>query len=285
MMVYIVFALNFGLMIAIPLLVGRWLAQKRQISWTLFGMGAVTFVASQIGHLYFNWLILQRWQLVPTDTAVLANLLILSLFVGLSAGVFEEVSRYLTFRYWAKNVRSWGTGLMLGAGHGGIEAILVALLGALGVGQLALIERGWFASAIPTEQWPMLQAIIAETFSAPWYLVLLGAAERLFAICAHLALSLMVMQVFVRGQKRWLLLAILWHALLDFTAVFAVTTWNPYITEGLIGILALASVGIIFWLRAPEPVEPELEPLPELAPLKRVQVEQTAEILERSKYS
>jgi uncharacterized membrane protein YhfC len=174
---------------------------------------------------------------------------------------------------------------MLGAGHGGIEAILVALAGILGIGQLALIERGWFAAAISAEQWPMLQAIIAETFSAPWYLVLLGAAERLFAICAHLALSLMVIQVFVRGQKRWLLAAILWHTLLNFTAVFAVTTWNPYITEGLIGILALASVGIIFWLRAPEPVAPELEPLPELAPLKRVQVEQTAEILERSKYS
>ncbi|MCB8945459.1 MAG: YhfC family intramembrane metalloprotease [Ardenticatenaceae bacterium] len=284
-MIYVIFGLNYLLMIAMPLVLGRWVARRRGAGWAYFGMGAVTFVASQVLHIPFNWLILQKWQLLPRDTAVLSNLIILSLFLGLSAGVFEEVARYMTFRFWAKGARSWGTGLMLGVGHGGIEAILLALLGILGVGQLALIDQGWFAAAITAEQRPLIEAIITETFSAPWNMVLLGALERGFALCAHLAMSLLVMQVLVRGQVRWLGLSILWHTVLNATAVVVVTKWGAVAAEGALGVLTLFSVGIIFWLRTPEPVEPEPEPLPELKPVSARGLEEAAEILERSKFT
>ena len=284
-MIYLVFALNFALMITMPVILGRVIAQRRRASWVFFGMGAVTFVLSQLLHLPFNWLVLQKWQLVPTDTAVLSNLTILALFGGLSAGIFEEVARYFTYRFWAKKARSWGAGLMLGTGHGGIEAILLGLLGAINVGALALMQQGMFLNAVPEDQMSLLQEQITAVFATPMPMILLGAAERLFTLCAHLALSLFVMQVFVRGQIRWLWLAILWHALLDATAVFAATTWNPLITEGIIGLFALASAGIIFWLRTPEPVEPEIEPLPEMKPIMPISLEQTAESLERSKFT
>ena len=283
-MIYLVFALNFLLMIVMPLILARFIAARRSVSWSLFGIGAVTFVVSQIGHIPFNWLILERWELVPTDTAVLSSLIIYALFLGLSAGVFEEGARYLTYRFWAKDARTWGKGLMLGAGHGGIEAILLALLGILTVGQLALIDQGWFAAVITAEQRPLIDAIITRTFSSPWHLILWGAAERLFALCAHLAMSLLVMQVFVRGQIRWLLASILWHTLLNATAVVAITSWNAYVTEALLALFALLSVVIIFGLHTPEPVEPELEPLPEMKPLPPVKVEVTAEQLERSRF-
>lgn len=284
-MIYLVFALNFSLMIAMPILLGRFLAQRRGVSWRLFAIGAVTFVLSQMLHIPFNWLILQKWQLLPTDTAVPTNLIPLSLFLGLSAGLFEEGARYLTYRFWAKEARSWGKGLMLGAGHGGVEAILLGLLGAINVGALALLQRGMFLSVIPPEQLPLLQEQITAVFATPMPMILLGAAERLFALCVHLALSLLVMQVLVRKQLRWLWLAILWHALLDATAVFAATTWSPVITEALIGVFALLSVGLIFWLRRPEPAEPELEPLPEMPPLKAAGLVETADSLERSKFT
>lgn len=284
-MIYLVFALNFLLMMMMPILLGRLIARKRGASWGLFAIGAVTFVVSQVGHIPFNWLVLQRLQLVPTDTAVRLNLIIFALFVGLSAGVFEEVARYLTYRFWAKDARSWGRGLMLGAGHGGIEAILLGLLGAINVGTLALMQQGMFMNVVPDEQLPMLQEQITAVFSSPPHLIILGAVERLFALCAHLALSLMVMQVFVRGQLRWLGAAILWHALLNASAVFAITVWNELIAEAIIGLVALLSVGIIFWLRTPEPVDPELEPLPALQPLQAVGLEETADKLDRSKFT
>ena len=284
-MIYVIFALNFLLMIALPIILGRLIARRRGASWALFGMGAVTFVAAQVLHIPFNWLILQKWELLPSDTTVFSNLVLLALFAGLSAGVFEEGARYLAYRYWAKEARSWGRGLMLGAGHGGIEAILLGLLGAVNVGALALMQQGMFVDAVPPEQMPLLQEQITAVFSTPLPMILLGAAERLFALCAHLAMSLLVMQVFVRGQARWLWLAIIWHMLLDATAVFAITTWNATVTEALIGVFALLSVGIIFWLRTPEPVEPEIESLPEIKPLEAVGLSEKADMLERSKFT
>lgn len=284
-MIYLVFALNFLLMIGMPIILARFIAARRGAAWSLFGIGAVTFVVSQIGHIPFNYLILQRWQLLPTDTAVPANLVIYALFLGLSAGIFEEGARYLTYRFWAKKARSWGQGLMLGAGHGGIEAILLGLSGLINVGALALIQRGMFVDAIPPEQMPLVQQQITAVFATPLPAILLGATERLFALCAHLAMSLLVMQLFVRGQIRWLGASILWHTLLNAVAVFAVVTWNAYVTEAIIGLFALFSVAIIFWLRTPEPIEPEIEPLPQMKPLQAVEIKATADRLEGSKFT
>lgn len=279
------YVLSSVLMIFVPILLGWWIAKKRQVRWGLFFIGMVTFIGSQFLHIPFNWLVLQQWQLVPSDTAVLSNLIILSLFLGLSAGVFEEGARYLTYRFWAKDARSWGSGLMLGAGHGGVESILVGL--SVGVNSIALaaISQGQLQGLVPAEQAALVDSQIAAMLAAPLGLVLLGPLERLFALCAHLALSLMVMQVFVRGQIAWLALAILWHTLLNAVGVFAVYTWGPYVTEALIGAMALLSVGIIFWLRTPEPVEPELEPLPPAAPVLPPDGAFSDESLEKSKYS
>ena len=278
-MIYLIYAVNFLLMIAMPLVLARFIAKKRQIRWGLFGIGALAFVLSQIGHIPFNWLVLQRLKWIPTD-----NLIALAIFAGLSAGMFEETLRYVAYRFWARDARTWGTGLMLGAGHGGIEAILVGVLGGWSVIQLAALRNGVWLDRVPAEYLPLVQEQITATFSAPWYLIFLGALERLLAIVLHLALSLMVMQVFVRGKGRWLWLAILWHALVNATAVYAIATWGAYITEAIIGVMALISLGIIFWLKTPEPIESELEPLPEVGPVQPSAIALTADSLEKSRF-
>jgi uncharacterized membrane protein YhfC len=289
-MIYLVYATNFLLMLIMPLLLGWWIARTRGASWRLFGMGAVTFVASQVLHIPFNWLV-QRSGLLPANTSVLSNLLILATFLGLSSGVFEEVARYITYRYWAKNARTWGRGLMLGAGHGGIESILVGVLGGVNIIGIYFISQNQLLETIPADQVAIVQQQIAAVLSTPWYGILLGALERLFSLCFHLSASLLVMQVFIRRRIIWLFLAILWHALTNFTAVVAVSQWGPYVTEALIGVVALVSLGIILWLRRPEPDEDETglfgaEPLPTptLDPDRLPSLETTAEGLERSRY-
>lgn len=288
-MIYFVFALNFLLMIIMPIVLGWWIARKRGARWGLFGIGAVTFVASQVLHIPFNFAV-QRSGLLPDNTAALPNLLIVATFLGLSSGVFEEVARYLTYRFWAKDARTWGRGLMLGAGHGGIEAILLGVIGLINLFAWYFILEGQPLPGVPAEEMALLQEQIRAILDVPWHGVLLGALERLFALAFHLSASLLVMQVFVRRQLFWLVLAILWHALLNFTAVVAASQWGPYVTELLLGIFALCSVGIIFWLRTPEPpdegeligMEPLLEPTLDTEQLPPL--ETTAESLERSRY-
>lgn len=272
-------------MITLPLALAIWWEQRQRPGWALFGMGAVTFVASQVLHLPFNWLVQQRWGLLPTDLSNTTNLLLTALFLGLSAGVFEEGGRYLTYRYWATEARSWRKGLMLGMGHGGIEAILLGVLAGINAVVMSAMHRGKLLAQIPEGQLPLVQQQLEMVAALPWYDILLGALERAFAICVHLALSLLVLQLFVRGQKRWLAAAVAWHTLLNATAVFMVVRWNAYVTELAIGVFALLSLGIVFWLRSPEPAAPELEPLPPPVPITARSLDVTSETLEKSRYS
>jgi uncharacterized membrane protein YhfC len=279
------FFLSATLMLIMPVLLGWFIHRQRQVRWGLFFIGVLGFVGSQILHIPFNWLITTKLNLLPSDLSVLTNLIIVSLFYGVSAGVFEEGTRYFLYRFWAKDARTWGQGLMVGAGWGGIESILLGLIVGINAIAIAAMSQGLFIDMIPPEQQPLLADQIQAMVTLPWYEAMLGSVERLFALCLQLSLSLMVMQVFTRRKLWWLWLAIGWHTLVDATAVFSQFYWqNAYLTEALVAVLALISLGLIFWLREPEPVEPALEPLPPPDPVKSSDMQATTDALDQSKY-
>ena len=281
----ILLSVNYGLMILIPIIVALLIRRRTAAPWRLWFIGAVTFIASQVLHIPFNFVV-QRSGLLPSDTSALTNLLLYGAFLGLSAGVFEETARYLTYRFWAKDARSWSRGLMLGAGHGGIEAILVGGLAAVNfVALLGVVNNETAMSALPADQRQLITDALAQITSAPTGTLLLGAVERLFAITAHLAMSLLVLQVFLRRNIAWLFASIGFHTLLNMVAVVAAARLNPYATEGIIGLFALLALFIIFRLRTPEPVAAsEPEPLPP-PPDAALDLRPTDDTLDRSRYS
>jgi uncharacterized membrane protein YhfC len=284
-MIILAYILNFGLMILLPIWLGIIVSRRRGAGWGLFGLGAFTFFLSQLFHIPFNWLVLQRFELLPTDFSDQGNLLLLALFLGLSAGLFEESARYLMLRYSATTARTWGRGIMFGAGHGGLEAILLGVLGLINANILYAMYNGQMLNLVTPEQMPLLQTQLDSMFSLPWYMVLLGAVERLFALCLHVAATLLVMQSLTRGGLKWLLAAIGLHTLLNAVAVYTAVTYNAVTAEGAIGLVALVALGIIFWLRQPEPVAPEPAPLPETLTAATLNLEITEDILENSRYS
>ncbi|VAW32287.1 hypothetical protein MNBD_CHLOROFLEXI01-2642, partial [hydrothermal vent metagenome] len=245
-MIVVLLGFNFLLMLILPVLLGRLVSSWRQVGWGLFGIGAVTFILSQIAHIPFNWLILQRLKWIDPE-----NLIFFALFLGLSAGLFEEIARYLVYRYWAKDARSWGKGLMLGVGHGGIEAILIGVVGLINFTILLGLKNGYFAgilASVPEDQLFLVDEQINALFGVPVSMALLGVTERIFAMMFHLSASLLVMQVFVRQQVRWLGAAIVWHALLNAFAVYSISIWGAIPTEIGLGLFGFVSVGLIFWL-------------------------------------
>ncbi len=225
-----------------------------------------------------------RWGWLPDDLGVVGNLLQTAVILGLSAAIFEEGGRYLAFRFWAKDARRWGQGLMMGAGHGGIEAMLLGLVGLINVGVLFGISKGAFISLIPIEQMALVEQQIEAMFGLPWSMTLLGAVERVFAISFHLSASLMVMQAVGRGKIKWLLAAVGWHTLLNGVAVFTAVSYTPLIAEAALGIIALFSLLIIYKLRSTDPAEPEPEPLPDIEPLLIARKPISAKHLEKSRY-
>lgn len=285
---YITYPLSGLLIFTLVIGLAIFIVRKYKLGWRLFFIGAAGFIISQILHIPFNALVLNpliQNLIEPALTEVL-GLAVIGLLAGLSAGLFEEFTRYGLYRWWAKDARSWARGLLLGTGWGGIEAILFAALPILVSFILMVAVRGAYIELnITPEQ-------IDAYWSIPWYLSFLGFVERAFAIPIQISLSVLVLQVFIRRQSRWLWFAIGWHTLVDALAVFLLLYWSEhawaaYAIEGVVAILAIVSLIIIFALKKPEP-EPEPEPEPPPEPLDVAtlpQPEETSDSLEDSRYN
>jgi uncharacterized membrane protein YhfC len=274
-----IFVFVFGLAIGFT--------RRFQLSWRYFWIGGVVFILSQVLHIPFNagLTVLFQRGILPTPPPNW-HLLFNSAVLGLSAGLFEELARYVMYRWWVKDARTWPKGLLLGAGHGGFEALIIGGLILATFVNIFSLKNVDLATIVPADQLALAQRQITSYWSAAWYDTLLGAVERLFTMPIHICLSIMVLQAFTRRQGWWLWLAVLWHAMIDGLAVYSASKLNTYAVEGIVGLLSLISLGIIFALRQPVPSEaqPSTEALP-LPEFKPPVVEETPENLDNTRYN
>jgi len=277
--------LNGVLMVAIPLTLAVILTSRWKLGWKILLIGAATFILSQVGHIPFNSLM--TWLLSKTALVNLSAqgaLIFNAIFLGLSAGFFEELFRYGMFRWWLKDAHTWRKGILAGVGHGGAEAIILGGLALLAFIQLVASRNMDLSTVYSGTTLQAAQAQVNAYWSATWYDAMLGAVERLFTVVVQISLAVIVVQGFIRKQKRWLWLAIGYHALIDATAVFTMSKLSVYWVEGIVAIFGLISLGIIFLLRSPEPVEAAI-PVSDTPTITLPQVEPTTEQLDNSKYS
>jgi uncharacterized membrane protein YhfC len=284
---FFVHLLNGLLMVAMPVGLAVFLTARWKLSARLWFIGAATFILSQVGHIPFNalaTLVLARTPLknMTQDAALIFN----SAFLGLSAGLFEEFSRYAMYRWWAKDARSWRKGVLAGAGHGGAEAIILGAIVLYGFVQLAYLRNADLSKIFPADQLALATKQVAAYWSTAWYLSLLGALERAFAIPVHIALSVLVLQTFLRRQGFWVWLAVLYHAALDAGAVWISVRGGALPTEAFAGVFALLSLLLIFILRRPEPAEENLPPPAPPAPAFTPKpLDATPEKLDQTRYA
>ena len=283
---FVTIFMNGFLMIAMPVSLAIILTRNLKLHWRLFTIGAVTFVLSQVGHIPFNALInpvFNRIEFISLHPTI--QLSLQAGFLGLSAGIFEEFSRYAMYRWWAKDARSWGMGLLAGAGHGGIEAIILGVLVLYGFLQITILSSVDVAQVVLAEKVETVRSQVAAALSMPVYMTLLGAVERLFAILLHLACSLLVLQVFTRRKFGWVWLAVLWHALTDGVAVYALGAgFSPLVIEGVVGLFAIVSVVIIFGLHQPEPQQELVSHPAAVVVFSTKPLEETDENLEKTRF-
>ncbi len=247
----IVRILNFAIMMALPVGLAIFLARRFKAGWGLFGIGVGSFILSQVVHIPFN-----SWVLEPVvkrlglslDQGGL-QLAAVGLLYGLSAGLFEEITRALGYRFFIKEDRDWVSGMMYGVGHGGIEAILLGALALVAFVQVMVLRDVDLSTVVAPHQVDLARSQIEAYWAMPWYQAILGAVERLSALPVQVSLSLMVLQAFRRKQAWWLGLAIGWHTLVDAVAVFAFQTWNVYLTEVIVAVFGVASIVIILAFR------------------------------------
>lgn len=284
----ITFPLSSILIILFALGLGFYLTRKFKLGWGLYWIGAAVFVLSQVFHIPFNIGLTYLFRIgfipsPPESWQPIFNAVVL----GLSAGTFEEIARYAGYRWWAKEARSWSKGLLYGAGHGGIEAILVGVLVMYTFIQMYALRGLDLATVVPADQLEVVSAQVSAYWSSAWYDSFLSTLERLLTIPVQIGLSIIVLQVFTRRKAYWLLIAILWHALVDAVAVYAASAWGVYVAEAFIALFAMVSILVIFLLRQaePEPIpEPAINPPAPERLFEPLSIEETQDNIEKSRY-
>jgi uncharacterized membrane protein YhfC len=208
-----------------------------------FGAGALVFFIAQV-------VLRLPWQ-VPLARRVQAHpewvfpFLIVSAF---TAALFEETGRWAGYRYLLRE-RTRRTGVMLGLGHGGLEAILLVgfpLLGLLVAWVLA--SRGMIAPG------PTLEAVHRQTSSLGFWSVQLAALERGSGMASHVGLSLIVLQVWMRGGLRWLFLAMMLHFAVNAVGVTLLHRLHVHALLAELVVAALATGVLLLGWRLTERV-------------------------------
>ncbi len=239
------------IMLGAPVALWLFLRQKYRVAWGLIGVGVLTFIISQVVHIPLN---LGLGLIGEGRGGALWPLPAMAAVAGMSAGVCEEGARYLVLRFWRKEARSWAQGLAFGAGHGGIESILLGLSVLSGfVGMLVLSRLGPENLGLSGELLEQTRQQMEAYWAIPWYLPLLGGLERVFAITMHLAWTLLVLRAVVRRNLFWLALAVLAHALVDGLAVGLMRSGVSLpVIEGVVFLLGLGALALILFLRPRE---------------------------------
>lgn len=159
-----------------------------------------------------------------------ADPIMYGLFLGLTAGLFEEIGRFLGFKIVLKKNLRWIDGFAFGMGHGGIEAILLVGASCIkGLMILISLNNGTFdAAKIGMSEESVRTSFVAVTNT----MVLLGGLERIFALTVHVGCTLIVLYGIKKRKMIYLGLAIVIHAAIDSATVI------------LPQILSIGNVGI-----------------------------------------
>jgi uncharacterized membrane protein YhfC len=149
-------------------------------------------------------------------------------------------------------------------GHGGIESILIVTFSAIEYLIFSImINAGTFAQALGAKSAPdMVQALKDQLIGSNWFTYVASGIDRIPAVAIHIVLSLIVLYGIRKGKKRFLVLAILLHAAVDFYTALVQKQLLPMWAEDVFLwlVFVLAMVSIIKFKGAFQSVEASREP-------------------------
>ncbi len=185
---------NILVTVVVPLLLLFYFILKKRRLVRPYLLGAATFIVFQLlTRIPLLQLVLEK-QLWFQAFGIQYPWLYL-LFFAFTAGLFEEVGRYITMKLFLKKQTEWQDGISFGLGHGGVEALLI-----VGVTNIALLLNTAYLQTLSFGQ------------------VIPAGFERIFAITLHIAWSLLVLESIRKNKKGGLLLAIATHTFVDTLA-------------------------------------------------------------------
>ena len=129
--------------------------------------------------------------------ALTGSVILYAVYGGLMAALFEETGRYIAMRFLVKPM-DFPNAFMYGAGHGGVEAML--LCGVASISNIAgavMINSGTMSAQLATldaEKAADTAAALSALWTTPSLTFFAGGVERIIAVVLHLSLSILVFQ-------------------------------------------------------------------------------------------
>ncbi|MFC0213713.1 YhfC family intramembrane metalloprotease [Paenibacillus chartarius] len=215
------------------------------LRWRVAAIGALTFFVSQIV-LRLPWQIPLNQLAVQNGWTSGVPFLLFGLGAAITAGFFEETGRYFAYRWFVKRPAK-DDAIALGLGHGGIESALLVGVSSISTGVMLYLfaNGGW---NVPAEQAAALQPLLDRFAGTGWSLQLVVLLERMSAVTAHVAMSVLVYTAYVR--RRWMpyFAALAVHVAIDATA--AVLAGRLLVQESIILLVGIVCLwGMIRWWR------------------------------------
>lgn len=240
--------------IVYPLVLAIIAHQRLKVGWKYFGFGMLIFLLFQL---------ISRVPIVTILGSILAPQLKSSpvflytwiVILAITAGLFEEVGRYVGYRWlMRREEKTWSKAVMYGIGHGGLESMVLIGGGTLLTVINVIVLSATNLNPLPASQHELIVQQFAAINAEPWWISLAGAWERFWTLFIHIALSVVVLQVFRRNSIIWLWLAVLAHAVVDFTTaiipqLIGANVPSTLLTEGLVALFGILGVIIIWRLR------------------------------------
>ena len=218
----------------LPIILAIIIWKKFKVSWAIFFLGMLLFLASLIRTPLNTYL----GGLLQSNFRGEAFYILFGAMVGLTAGIFEEGVRCIAFGAIIKP-RDYYKVIMYGIGHGGGGESMIFV----GLSTIAnYIIFKFFPNILPVN-------VVPQIAQMAWYMPLVGALERILAIAIQIAFSVLIMYAFMSKKYYIIAVTIIFHAVVNFAAFYINYKFGMWYSELSVFIFAIIGTVIIVLLR------------------------------------
>ena len=156
------------------------------------------------------------------------------------AALFEETGRYIAMRFLVKPM-DFPNAFMYGAGHGGVEAMLLCGVASISnIASAVMINSGTMSAQLATLD--AEKAADTALWTTPSLTFFAGGVERIIAVVLHLSLSILVFQSIRKKSQKDLLNAYLFHFVIDSLSVLLSAVASVWVVELVVALVTGGAV-------------------------------------------
>ncbi len=204
----------------LPVVIFIFIQKKYKKSVKVFLLGALAFFVSQI---VLRIPIINN--ILPQFTWYIAFQIkypyLYWIFLGLTAGIFEELGRLILIKFFMKKNRRFIDSISFGLGHGAIEAMIITGITYITMLVFAImINTGGIGAKLNLPQ-EAINAIYAQITALSPLDAIMGGIERIIAMGIHIGLTVIIFEGVIKNKAAiYFIIAVLIHAAIDSSIGF-----------------------------------------------------------------